>query len=602
MSESIDLNVHVAVLPPAGHGFQPGAEPAPRFGAGAKAGYGLLGAVLLAYGVSLLVRSNGASSTLLDGWGVSTFELLAGFLVLLRSLSSPRYRRVGLVLGVGMCFWASGDFAMTIETLGGATAPDVSLANFLWAGFYPFAYVAVMMLMRQDAKKLRLANYLDGVMAALAAAAVFAAFAFQATLNAAGGSKASVAINLVYPFGDLLLFGLVLIGIVLLPAERRRPWYLMGAACLVNTFGDVCALFPGVVATRFGYVANAAAWPASLLLLSLAVWQLSSSSPRTAEPDEIKPGFLLSSFAAGSALLVLLVACLSQIDRAALVLATATLATAGIRFGLSLAQLRRLTEERHQQLEDAARVTTEFSAKVADGANQQSASLRETTRTMDEVRIAANDTAQKAGDVAERARDSVRVSAEGAQAVATIADAMAEIRERVGATANDILTLSERTQQIGEITRTVKQLAERSKLLALNASIEAARAGEHGKSFNVVALEVRTLSERSEEATTQVEKVLGEIRDATSAAVTASNEGTKVVERGLELTHLAGDVIRSLTDTIRDASQAAQDIAASAQQESVGIDQIATSMSQVNRAAEDLNELSSRLASLGASA
>jgi Methyl-accepting chemotaxis protein (MCP) signalling domain len=507
-----------------------------------------------------------------------------------------------MVLGTAMCFWASGDFAMTIETLGGAAAPTISAANFLWAAFYPLAYVAVMMLMRQEVKKLRLANYLDGVMAALAAAAMFAAFAFQSTLNAAGGSKGSVAINLVYPLGDVLLFGLVLIGIVLLPVERRRPWYLMGAACLVNTSGDISALFPGVVATRFGFVTNAAAWPASLLLLSLAVWQLSSSRPPTTEPDEIKPGFRLSSLAAGSALLVLLVACLYHIDRAALVLATATLVTAGIRFGLSLAQLRRLTEERHQQLEDAARVTTEFSAKVADGASQQSASLRETTRTMDEVRIAVNDTAEKAGNVAERARDSVRVSDEGARAVATIADAMAEIRERVAATANDILTLSERTQQIGDITRTVKQLAERSKLLALNASIEAARAGEHGKSFNVVALEVRTLSERSEEATAQVEKVLGEIRDATSAAVTASNEGTKVVEHGLELTHLAGDVIRSLTDTIREASQAAQDIAASAQQESVGIDQIANSMSHVNRAAEDLNELSSRLASLGATA
>src|SRR5579862_2635469 len=342
MSGSIDLDAHRAGSPVADELLS--VEPASRFGAGAAAGYCLLGAILLAYGISLLVRHNGASSTWLDGWGVSTFELLAGFLVVTRALSRPRYRRVGLVLGVAMCFWASGDFAMTIETLGGATAADISLANFLWAAFYPLAYVAVMMLIRQEAKKLRLANYLDGVMAALAAAAVFAAFAFHSTLNAAGGSRASVAINLVYPFGDVLLFVLVLIGIVLLPAERRRPWYLMGAACLVNTFGDVCALFPGVVATRFGYVANAAAWPASLLLLSLAVWQLSASRP-SREPDEIKPGFLLSSLAAGSALLVLLVACISQIDRAALILATATLATAGIRFGLSLGQLRRLTEE-----------------------------------------------------------------------------------------------------------------------------------------------------------------------------------------------------------------------------------------------------------------
>ncbi len=327
---------------------QPSPRVADRPRVGGKVVYGSLGVLLLAYLVSLSVRRNGVTWALIDGWGVSSFELLAGFLVLTRALRSPRYRRFGLVLGTGMCFWASGDFALTIETLRGATAPTVSTANFLWAGFYPFAYVAVMMLMRQEAKKLRLANYLDGVMAALGVAALFTAFAFQTTLKAAGGSPASVAINLVYPAGDVLLFVLVIVGIVLLPVGRRRRWYLMGAACLVNTSGDVCALFPGLVATRFGFVDNAVAWPLSLFLLSLAVWL--PSRPPNAELDEFKPGFLLSSLAAGSALLVLLFASLGHIDRAALVLATATLATAGIRAGLSLAQLRKLTEERHESV------------------------------------------------------------------------------------------------------------------------------------------------------------------------------------------------------------------------------------------------------------
>ena len=326
---------------------QPGRHVAGRPGVGGKVVYGSLGVLLLAYLVSLIVRRNGLTWTLIDGWGVSSFELLVGFLVLTCALRSPRYRRFGLVLGTGMCFWASGDFALTIETLRGATAPTVSTANFLWAGFYPFAYVAVMMLMRQEAKKLRLANYLDGVMAALAAAALFTAFAFQTTVKAAGGSPASVAINLVYPAGDVLLFVLVLFGIVLLPVGRRSRWYLMGAACLVNTSGDICALFPGLAASRFGFVDNAVAWPLSLFLLSLAVW-LPSKLPN-AELDEFKPGFRLSSLAAGSALLVLLFASLGgHIDRAALVLVTATLATAGIRAALSLAQLRKLTEERHE--------------------------------------------------------------------------------------------------------------------------------------------------------------------------------------------------------------------------------------------------------------
>jgi methyl-accepting chemotaxis protein len=455
-----------------------------------------------------------------------------------------------------------------------------------------------MMLMRERVRRLKLANYLDGIMAALAAAAIFAAFAFETTVKAAHARSASVAVNLLYPAGDLLLFVIVLVGIVLLPVGRRERWYLMGAACLVNTAGDISALFPGVLATRFGFVSNSIAWPASLFLLSLSVWL--RPSPRRTALEDIKPTFILPSAAAAAALLVVLFAAVDHTSHDALLLATATLATAGVRFGLTLAHLRGLTEERHRQLEDAARVATEFSGRVADGASQQSVSLGETARTVNEVRVAANDTAHKAKEVAERARESVRVSDEGASAVTTIQEAMEEIRGRVDDTARDILMLSQRSQQIGDITRTVKQLAERSKLLALNASIEAARAGEHGRGFGVVADEVRNLSERSEAATVQVEKVLGEIRDATAAAVSASEQGTKVVERGLELTSLAGEVIRSLTETIREASRAAQEIAASAQQESIGIEEIADSMSHVNEAAEDLTALSSKLAALGA--
>ena len=189
---------------------------------------------------------------------------------------------------------------------------------------------------------------------------------------------------------------------------------------------------------------------------------------------------------------------------------------------------------------------------------------------------------------------------------------MEDIRERVDAIARDIVTLSERTQQIGEITATVNGLADRSNLLALNASIEAARAGEHGKGFAVVAEEVRKLAEQSKAATAQVESILGDVQRATSAAVTASQEGTKVVEQGLELTARAGEGIRSLSDTIQESYAAAQQIAASAQQQSVGVEQIAASMNNVNEgtsqflegahqsqmAAETLNELAGQLAAL----
>ena len=586
--------------------------------------FGALFALVSVYTVSLFLRANGNGWTWLDGWGVSSFELLSSVIVLSRAALGRAYRSFAVLLGIGMCFWSIGDYAMTYETLGNKTPATVSAANILWIGFYPFAYVAVMMLMRREAKKLDLASYLDGVMAALAVTALYVAFLFGFTVRHSGGDVVNAAINAVYPFGDLFLFALVALGLVFLPRGRRLRWRLMAVACLVNAAGDIAALFPGIVATRLGFVANADAWPVSLLLIALAVW-LPPQLPAE-ELEEVKPSFTLPGLAAGSSLLIVLVASFHRIDRVGLALSGATLLTAGVRFGLTLRQLRVLTDERHRQLEEAARLEqasheklqatlrdleqaaqaeqesraalqtamrsySEFSDKAAEGARLQSAALADTSRTVEQVRITASSTAEQAAEVAERARTSLQVSDEGAQAVETIGGAMEEIRARVSEIAEDIVALSDRTQQIGTITQTVKGLAERSKLLALNASIEAARAGEHGKGFLVVAEEVRNLSDQSKVATEQVEKALAEIQDATDAAVTASTEGTTVVEKGLELTGRAGEVIRTLAETIREAAESVAQIATSSEQQREGIDEIATSVRNVNQAAEDLDAL-----------
>jgi methyl-accepting chemotaxis protein len=645
----------------------------------------VLGVLLAAYAVSLLARPNGDSWTWLDGWAASAFELVVSGLVLVRALKVPADRTIGVTLGLGMGAWAVGDFAMTIETLGGATPPTPSTANVLWAGFYPFTYVAVMLLFRREVRKFSLANWLDGVVAGLGAAALFAAFAFAGVARSAGGSALSVATNLVYPVGDVLLLVLVVAGLAVLPAERRGRWWLMAGACAGTAVGDVCALFPsGIGATQFGFFANAFAWPVSLYLLSLSAW--ARSAPAPAHLDDNPSGFVVPGTAAAAALGILFVGSLHETGRVALGLATATLICAGVRIGLSLLHLRSLTDDRHRQLtataqgerdsrtalQSAVRGYSEFAVRVSEGdltavapktgsadleelseslnamvsgladissqvhtgvkdirlstaqilssvsehtqsASQQSAAIGETSITMDEVRLAADLTARKASDVAERARASVHVSDDGTRAVEAIATAMEDIRERVDGIARDVRTLSDRTQEIGAITATVNDLADRSNLLALNASVEAARAGEHGAGFAVVATEVRDMAEQSKAATSQVERILRDVQIATSAAVLATEQGTKVVEQGLQLTGRAGDGIHSLAETIRTAADAAQEIAASAHQQSVGMDQIAESMVKVKegttaqflagaersqKAAEDLNELSAKLAAI----
>src|SRR5947209_6343620 len=245
----------------------------PAAGGGTKAFYGVLGLLLLGYAVSLVVRANGASTTLIDGWGTSTYELVASALVMIRAAVSPRDRRFCLALGIGMALWAIGDFAQTYEDVHNANAPTPDLANYLWVGFFPVTYVGVMLLMRQEVRKFTAANYLDGVVATLTCAAAFAAFAFGAIRHAVGDDSVTVAWNLIYPVGDILLLILTLAAAAMVPPGRRMRWYLMAAASLANAIGDVCALFDNSLdATHFGYFWDSLAWPLSLFLFSLSVW------------------------------------------------------------------------------------------------------------------------------------------------------------------------------------------------------------------------------------------------------------------------------------------------------------------------------------------
>ncbi|MGZ4194867.1 MAG: methyl-accepting chemotaxis protein [Solirubrobacteraceae bacterium] len=654
-----------------------------RFG-GIRALHGVLITALVVYAISLIIRGqDGAAPTWLDGWGVCAFELLCGVLVLIRAYVSPRDRNYALWLGLASCAWALGDFAETSESLGGATPATISLANYLWALFFPLAYVGVMLLMQRDVRKLTSANYLDGVVAALVTAAALVAFAFNGIAGAAGGGNESVAVNLVYPAGDLLLFGLTVLGIKLLPAGSRSRWYLLAAAGLVNAAGDISALFGGIIATDVGWFLDAMAWPTSLLLITCAVWL--APDPKVPVQEYKSSGFTVPTIASVLALVILFLGSLDHVSQVAIGLATATLVAAGARFVLALQRLKAINDNRNQQLESSAAVErasrealqtavlnySQFAAAVASGdltatvntngdadlrgltdslntmvgglaeisgeiqagvqeisasteeilgsvsrhsesAGQQSAAIGQTSATVNELRAAADAMAARARDVARQAAESVQVSTDGTEAVAAISIAMGEIRARVGGMAKDISALSERTQQIGVITNTVNDLADRSKLLALNASIEAARAGEHGRGFAVVAEHVRGLADQSKDAVSQVETILNDVRDATNAAVAASDQGTHVVEKGLALAQDAGQGILSLTDTIRDASLAAEEIAELARQQSLGMDEIALAMGnmeagtsqflegahQSQQAAESLNELAAKLAGL----
>lgn len=261
------------------------------------------------------------------------------------------------------------------------------------------------------------------------------------------------------------------------------------------------------------------------------------------------------------------------------------------QLGVNLNSMVRSLREMAGQVREAASGVSSASAQIqamitqqTATATEQDAAVTQTVATVEEVRTTVVQTAERAQTVAEASQQSVQVSKSGQDAVTDTIRGMDLIRERVGSIAENILMLSERTQQIGEIIDTVNALADQSKLLALNASIEAARAGEEGKGFAVVAMEVRQLAEQSREATARVRDILSEIQQATNTAVMVTEEGSKGAENGIGLAERAGSSILDLSATIEEAAQAAMQIAASTHQQTNGMDQLSAAMMQIKQA------------------
>ncbi len=145
------------------------------------------------------------------------------------------------------------------------------------------------------------------------------------------------------------------------------------------------------------------------------------------------------------------------------------------------------------ELREAAHSVSNSAREILESTNEQittsgdqDASVMQTSSTVNEVRATVTETAERAQAVAEMAQLSVTVSRSGTESVSATIEGMTLIRQRVESIADNILILSEHTQQIGEIIATVSALADQTKLLALNASVEAARAGEEGEGFAVV--------------------------------------------------------------------------------------------------------------------
>lgn len=248
-----------------------------------------------------------------------------------------------------------------------------------------------------------------------------------------------------------------------------------------------------------------------------------------------------------------------------------------------------------RELSTSTKQIVATTSELTANAVETGTAVNQATSTVEETRQTAHVSSEKARAVSDDAQRVSEVAAGGRKMVVQTIESMRDIQQEMSSVAQSVMRLSEQSRAVGEIMNSVNDLAEQTNILSVNASIEAARAAEHGKGFSVVAQEIRSLAERSKEATLRVREILSDIQKATSSAVMTAEQAGKRVDTGVHQSTKANDSIATLSNSISEAAQASVQIAASSSQQLAGMDQMKEAMGNINEASRQNVESAKQL-------
>ena len=259
------------------------------------------------------------------------------------------------------------------------------------------------------------------------------------------------------------------------------------------------------------------------------------------------------------------------------------------------------------QLSGVSDEAAQASQTESDSVSSMAASMEELSVSIDQV----EGYALEAGKVV---RDSGEQSEKSGQVIHEAATEMSRIAEAVMATAGSIRELESYTGQVSGIVNIIKDIADQTNLLALNAAIEAARAGEQGRGFAVVADEVRKLAERTAQSTVEITGVILKIQEGAKAAAHDMEMGVARVGEGVQLAHKAGDSVKDIRanservlhsvneihSALKEQSLAAREVAAAVERIAQGAEKNSGAVKQVASSAGGLKEVAMQIDRLAA--